>query len=169
VLFASVALIRRRDTVAFGLSTSLPLSLAALAVRARADMVVSVVVRMSLVQLETPDDMRGRVGAVTRCFIGASNQIGEFESGRRRRLARAVVAVVAGGVGTLAVVGCGGGGSRRCRRDRLDGPVGRLTGPPAPPRVRPRSDPRVGEARVRRGRRSDPERRRWPAGRTVPR
>jgi tape measure domain-containing protein len=67
---------------------SLPLTFGALVVLGGADM-VSVVIRMSLVQLETPDPMRGRVGAVNSVFVGASNQIGEFESGVLGRLARA--------------------------------------------------------------------------------
>ncbi len=66
---------------------------------------VSVVIRQSLVQLETPDDMRGRVGAVTSVFIGASNQLGEFESGATAALLGPVGSVLLGGVGTLVVVG----------------------------------------------------------------
>ena len=66
---------------------------------------VSVVIRMSIVQLETPDAMRGRVGAVNSVFIGASNQIGEFESGVVAAWLGPVAAVVLGGLGTLAVVG----------------------------------------------------------------
>ena len=122
LLFASVALFGAA-TVVFGLSTSLPLSVVALAVLGGADM-VSVVVRMSLVQLETPDEMRGRVGAVNSVFIGASNQIGEFESGVLAAAVGPVAAVVAGGVGTLLVVVLW----RRwfpelARRDRLDAPA----------------------------------------------
>ncbi len=90
-------------TIVFGLSRSLPLSLLALVVMGGADM-ISVVIRISLVQLETPDEMRGRVGAVNSLFIGASNQIGEFESGALAAVAGVVPAVVIGGVGTLAVV-----------------------------------------------------------------
>jgi len=86
----------------FGLSTHLWLSVAALAVTGGADM-VSVVVRQSLVQLETPDDMRGRVSAVNSVFIGASNQLGEFESGATAALLGPVGAVVLGGVGTMLV------------------------------------------------------------------
>ncbi len=89
-------------TVVFGLSTHLWLSVAALAVTGGADM-VSVVVRQSLVQLETPDDMRGRVSAVNSVFIGASNQLGEFESGATAALLGPVGAVVLGGVGTMLV------------------------------------------------------------------
>ncbi|MGX9965508.1 MFS transporter [Roseomonas sp. F4] len=89
-------------TVVFGLSRSLILSSAALVVLGAAD-VVSVVVRQSLVQLSTPDEMRGRVAAVNALFIGTSNQLGEFESGVAAALLGPVVAVVLGGVGTVAV------------------------------------------------------------------
>jgi hypothetical protein len=64
---------------------------------------VSVVVRQTLVQLETPNDMRGRVSAINSVFIGASNQLGEFESGATAALMGPVGSVVAGGVGTLLV------------------------------------------------------------------
>jgi hypothetical protein len=77
---------------------------AALAVLGGAD-VVSVVIRSTLVQTRTPDQMRGRVAAVNLLFIGTSNQLGEFESGTLAALVGAVPAVVIGGVGTLAVVG----------------------------------------------------------------
>jgi len=66
---------------------------------------VSVVVRQTLVQLDTPDEMRGRVSAVNAIFIGASNQLGEFESGATAALFGPVGAVVVGGAGTLVVVG----------------------------------------------------------------
>ncbi len=89
-------------TVAFGLSTSFVLSMAALVVTGAADM-VSVVIRQTLVQLETPDDMRGRVSAVNSVFIGASNQLGEFESGATAAWMGPVGSVVVGGVGTLLV------------------------------------------------------------------
>lgn len=88
--------------VLFGLSTSFVLSLLALTVSGGADM-VSVVIRQTLVQLETPDAMRGRVGAINSIFIGASNQLGEFESGATAALMGPVGSVVAGGVGTLLV------------------------------------------------------------------
>jgi len=65
---------------------------------------VSVVVRATLEQLATPDAMRGRVSAVNGMFIGASNELGEFESGMTAKLLGTVPAVVAGGVGTLLVV-----------------------------------------------------------------
>jgi MFS family permease len=90
-------------TIAFGLSRSFPLSLAVLAVVGAADM-VSVVVRQTLVQLRTPDDMRGRVSAVNALFIGTSNQLGEFESGVTAAWFGAVPSVVIGGLGTLGVV-----------------------------------------------------------------
>ncbi len=88
--------------VVFGLSTSFVLSLLALAVSGGADM-VSVVVRQTLVQIETPNDMRGRVSAVNSVFIGASNQLGEFESGATAALMGPVGSVLAGGIGTLLV------------------------------------------------------------------
>lgn len=88
--------------VVFGLSTSFLLSLLVLAVSGGAD-TVSVVVRQTLVQLETPDEMRGRVSAVNTVFIGASNQLGEFESGATAALMGPVASVVLGGLGTLVV------------------------------------------------------------------
>lgn len=88
--------------VVFGLSQSFLISLIALAVSGGADM-VNVVIRQTLVQLETPDAMRGRVSAVNSIFIGASNQLGEFESGATAALLGPVGSVVLGGVGTIAV------------------------------------------------------------------
>jgi predicted MFS family arabinose efflux permease len=88
--------------VIFGLSTSFYLSLAVLAVAGGLDM-VSVVVRQTLVQLETPDNMRGRVAAVNTLFIGASNQLGEFESGAVAALVGPVASVVLGGIGTVGI------------------------------------------------------------------
>src|SRR5262249_43727886 len=76
-------------TVVFGVSTSLPLSLAALGVLGAADL-LSVVIRHSLVQMRTPDGMRGRVSAVHSLFTGTSNQLGEFESGLLAALLGAV-------------------------------------------------------------------------------
>ena len=87
----------------FGLSTHFGLSMAALAVSGAADM-VSVVIRQTLVQLETPDAMRGRVSAVNGMFIGASNQLGEFESGATAAWLGPVGSVVLGAAGTLLVV-----------------------------------------------------------------
>jgi MFS family permease len=89
-------------TVVFALSHSIWLSLVALAIMGAADM-VSVVIRFSLVQLATPDAMRGRVGAVNYLFINASNQLGQFESGITAALFGAMPAAVLGGVGTIAV------------------------------------------------------------------
>lgn len=89
-------------TVVFGLSTHFGLSLLALAVTGAADN-ISVVTRQTLVQLETPDEMRGRVSAVNSIFIGASNQLGEFESGATAALFGPVGSVVLGGVGTVLV------------------------------------------------------------------
>ena len=86
----------------FGLSTDFMLSMGALAVSGAADM-VSVVVRQTLVQIETPNVMRGRVSAINSVFIGASNQLGEFESGATAALLGPVGSVVAGGVCTLLV------------------------------------------------------------------
>ncbi len=100
-LFGSVALFGL-GTIVFALSTSFALSLAALCLLGAADS-VSVVIRQTLVQLETPDAMRGRVSAVNAVFIGASNQLGEFESGVAAALIGVVPAVVAGGIGTLLV------------------------------------------------------------------
>jgi Transmembrane secretion effector len=89
-------------TIAFGVSESFPLSLACLFVLGAADM-VSVFVRQTLVQIDTPDAMRGRVSAVNAVFIGASNELGEFESGTLAALIGAVPAVMMGGIGSLAV------------------------------------------------------------------
>ncbi|MBP6010878.1 MAG: MFS transporter [Alphaproteobacteria bacterium] len=93
-------------TVVFGLSENFYLSFAALITMGAADM-VSVNVRHSLTQLATPDHMRGRVSAVNMLFIGASNELGEFESGVTAAWWGAVPAVIVGGLGTLAVVGMG--------------------------------------------------------------
>ena len=89
-------------TVVFGLSSQFWLSLLALAITGAADN-ISVVTRLTLVQLETPDAMRGRVSAVNSIFIGASNQLGEFESGATAAWMGPVLSVVAGGVGTVLV------------------------------------------------------------------
>ena len=86
----------------FGLSHSFPLSLLALAVSGGADM-VSVVIRLTIVQVETPDHMRGRVSAVNSTFIGASNELGEFRAGATAEYLGAVGSVLLGGLGTLAV------------------------------------------------------------------
>jgi len=89
-------------TLVFGLSHSFWLSLAMLACAGAADM-VSVVIRTGLVQLNTPDAMRGRVNAVENVFIGASNELGSFESGMLAGLIGPVAAVVLGGAGSLAI------------------------------------------------------------------
>ena len=91
-------------TVVFGLSKSISVSVVALAVLGAADS-VSMVVRGSLVQLHTPDEMLGRVSAVNMLFIGTSNQLGEFESGVTAAWWGAVPAVVVGGIGTIVVAG----------------------------------------------------------------
>jgi MFS family permease len=91
-------------TVVFGLSRTLWLSLAALAVAGAAD-TISVIIRGSLLQLATPPEMRGRVSAVNSLFIGASNELGEFESGLTAQWWGAVRATVIGGLGALAVAG----------------------------------------------------------------
>jgi MFS family permease len=87
-------------TIVFGLSRWFPLSLAALAALGASD-AVSVVIRFSLVQIETPDAMRGRVSAINYLFVGASNTLGEFESGTVAAWLGAVASVVIGGVGSL--------------------------------------------------------------------
>ena len=89
-------------TVIFAVSHLIWLSLVALVIMGAADM-VSVVIRVSLVQLRTPDEMRGRVGAVNFLFINASNQLGEFESGMTAALFGTIPAALFGGVGTIAV------------------------------------------------------------------
>lgn len=100
-MFAGVAVFGLA-TIVFGLSQSLWLSVAALAVLGGADM-LSVFVRQTLVQLVTPDHMRGRVASVSSVFIGASNELGEFESGVVARLLGPVGAAVFGGVGAVMV------------------------------------------------------------------
>lgn len=103
IMFASVALFGV-GTIVFGLSKIFWLSVAALAFLGAADM-VSVYVRQTLIQLATPDNMRGRVATVSSLFIGASNELGEFESGVVARILGPVGAAVFGGVGALAVTG----------------------------------------------------------------
>jgi hypothetical protein len=89
-------------TIVFAVSSWTWLSVLALAILGAAD-TVSVVIRFSLVQLSTPDEMRGRVGAVNFLFINASNQLGQFESGVTAALFGTVPAAVLGGVATVAV------------------------------------------------------------------
>jgi len=91
-------------TVLFGVSKSLPVSLAALFIVGASDM-VSVVIRSSVLQLATPPEMRGRVSAVNSLFVGASNELGEFESGLTAQWWGAVRAAVFGGIGSLIVTG----------------------------------------------------------------
>lgn len=90
-------------TIVFGISRSFPVSLVALLLLGAADM-VSVVIRSTLIQVRTPDEMRGRVSAVNMVFIGASNELGEFESGVTAAWLGPELAVVVGGVGTIIVV-----------------------------------------------------------------
>jgi MFS family permease len=90
-------------TIIFALSTSFILSLISLVVLGASD-VISVVIRHSLVQIETPDEMRGRVSAVNSMFIGTSNQLGEFESGITASLFGVVPAVLIGGISTIIIV-----------------------------------------------------------------
>jgi MFS family permease len=89
-------------TLVFGLSHLMWLSFLALAVAGAAD-TISMVIRIALVQLATPDDMRGRVGAVNFLFVNASYQLGGFESGVTAALVGAVPSVLIGGVGTIVV------------------------------------------------------------------
>ncbi|HTW48566.1 MAG TPA: MFS transporter [Acidobacteriaceae bacterium] len=91
-------------TILFGVSRSLPVSLAALFIVGASDM-VSVVIRASVLQLATPAEMRGRVSAVNSLFVGASNELGEFESGLTAQWWGAVRAVIYGGIGSLLVTG----------------------------------------------------------------
>lgn len=91
-------------TIVFGLSKSAPLSLVALATLGAADM-ISVYIRQSLVQINTPDHLRGRVASVSTIFISASNELGELESGLAARFLGAVPSVVAGGIGALVITG----------------------------------------------------------------
>jgi MFS family permease len=90
-------------TIVFAVSRSIVLSFAALVVLGWSDM-LSVVIRSTLVQLETPDEMRGRVSAVNAIFIGTSNELGEFESGVTAAWFGTVPAALIGGIGTLLVV-----------------------------------------------------------------
>jgi hypothetical protein len=102
-MFACVALFGAA-TVVFGLSTNYYVSLLALVVVGGADM-VSVYVRSAMIQLATPDHMRGRVGSLNSLFVGASNELGEFRAGMTAGAVGTVPAVVIGGVGAVVVVG----------------------------------------------------------------
>jgi hypothetical protein len=101
IMFVSVGVFGF-SIVVFGLSTVAWLSIAALVLMGAADM-VSVYVRETLIQLATPDEVRGRVNAVNMVFIGASNELGEFRAGVSAAVIGAVPAVVIGGVGTIVV------------------------------------------------------------------
>jgi MFS family permease len=103
IMFTSVAVFGVA-TIGFGLSTSFWLSMAILVLLGAADM-ISMVIRGALVQLDTPDAMRGRVSAVNGLFIGASNQLGEFESGVTAHWFGTVPSVLIGGIGTLVITG----------------------------------------------------------------
>ncbi len=103
IMFVGVA-VYGLAIMAFGVSTTLWISIPALAIMGAADM-VSVNVRGTLVQLGTPDDVRGRVSAVNSVFIGASNELGEFRAGTMAHLIGTVPAVVVGGAGALLIAG----------------------------------------------------------------
>jgi hypothetical protein len=103
VMFSVVALYGVA-TMIFALSAWLPLSMAALALLGASDS-ISVVIRFSLVQIETPDAMRGRVSAINYLFVGTSNTLGEFESGLLAALLGAVPSAFIGGLGSLLVAG----------------------------------------------------------------
>jgi hypothetical protein len=90
-------------TIVFGLSRNLILSLMALVLMGACDM-VSIIIRHTMLQLATPDEMRGRVSAVNSMFIGVSNEVGQFESGLTAQWFGTVPAVMLGGVGTIAIV-----------------------------------------------------------------
>ena len=108
-------------TVIFGLSKNIYLSVTALAVLGAADM-ISVYVRQTLVQIVTPDHMRGRVSSVSGLFISGSNELGEFESGVASRFIGPVGAAIFGGIGTMIVTGAWAGMFPSLRKaDRLDG------------------------------------------------
>jgi MFS family permease len=92
-------------TIGFGLSANLPLTISLLVISGAADM-LSVTVRHTLIQVATPDAMRGRVSAVSMVFINTSNELGEFESGITAHWWGTARAIVVGGVGTVAVVLC---------------------------------------------------------------
>ena len=90
-------------TMAFGLSHSIAISLVMLLLIGASD-TISVIVRSTMIQLSTPDEMRGRVSAVNMVFIGASNEVGQFESGVTAQWFGPVPAVVLGGAGTVGIV-----------------------------------------------------------------
>ena len=104
-MFGSVA-IYGAAIIAFALSNSFLFSMALLCVLGAADM-ISVVIRMTLIQLATPDDMRGRVSAVNSLFVSASNQLGDFRAGLMAAWLGTIPAVLVGGIGALLVVAVG--------------------------------------------------------------
>jgi MFS family permease len=121
-------------TIVFGYSRNLALSLAALYIAGAADS-ISVIVRGSLLQLATPPEMRGRVSAVNSLFIGASNELGEFESGLTAQWWGAVRATVYGGIGAMVVAGLWSGAFPSLRRaDKLTAEA-----------LRPQAQPREAE------------------------
>jgi MFS family permease len=121
VVMLAAALVFGLSTVVFGLSSIIWLSVAMLALMGAADM-ISMYVRQTLVQLRTPDEVRGRVNAVNMVFTGASNEIGGFRAGMVAALIGAVPAVVVGGAGIVAVVGLWAHKFPELRRARyLDG------------------------------------------------
>lgn len=135
-LFVAVAIFGA-VIIVFGLSRSLWLSLAALVVSGAADM-ISVIIRGSLLQLSTPPEMRGRVSAVNSLFLGASNELGEFESGLTAHLFGTVRAVVLGGIGSLCVAGLWAVKFPALRQvDELDAEKLRALAPADPSKERP--------------------------------
>lgn len=119
-MFAGVAIFGVA-TLVFGVSRSAPLSIAMLALMGAGDM-ISVYVRETLIQLATPDELRGRVSAVNMVFVGASNELGEFRAGSMAALIGVVPAVVFGGCGTMAVAAIWAAAFPELRRaERLDG------------------------------------------------
>jgi MFS family permease len=102
IMFTTVAIFGLA-TIAFGLSTSMTMAVISLIVMGASDL-VSVVIRLTLIQLGTPNDMRGRVSAVNSLFVGTSNQLGDFRSGLMAEWLGAVPSVLIGGIGTLVVV-----------------------------------------------------------------
>jgi MFS family permease len=135
IMFVCVALFGAA-TIVFGLSTNLRVSLIALTVLGAADM-ISVYIRSSLIQLHTPDDMRGRVSSVSMLFVSASNELGEFESGIAAAWLGPVESVVAGGIGAIIVTALWAWGFPELRTaDRFDDPDAKSMGDaPAKPAV----------------------------------
>ncbi|GGE01291.1 MFS transporter [Polymorphobacter glacialis] len=132
IMFACVALFGIA-TIVFGQSTNLRLSMGALVVLGAADM-ISVYIRSSLIQLHTPDAMRGRVSSVSMLFVSASNELGEFESGVTAAWFGPVEAVIAGGIGAVVVTGIWAWQFPELRRaDRFVDPEA----PPDPPALSP--------------------------------